>query len=62
MATNSTLVTHVEQPNPSDDAIVYTMLCGETCIMFVDGEHIPEDFDFFLYADAEKASCEACLC
>lgn len=59
-------ITHVDDGTGSeeDGPQVWTMLCGEQCIVFdeeVDGSSIaPPGFDFYPINWAHKANCEQC--
>lgn len=44
------------------EAYVWTVLCGEQCFAWDDGEVDPPGFDFFLLGHGhEKATCKRCL-
>ena len=53
-------ITHVEIPDQDPESLIIRTLCGETCIVFDDGQITPFDFDFYLYRDKEMATCSAC--
>ena len=53
-------ITHVERPDFDDEALFAEMLCGASCFILDDGFTIPEGFDYYLFRDAQKASCLAC--
>jgi len=53
-------ITHVldESANPPS-AMVWRMLCGESCFAYEDGTLDP-DLDFYGLRDAAKATCSEC--
>ncbi len=53
-------VVHIEAPGQTDEQLVYAMLCGEQCMIFDDGEPIPEGFDFVDFNHPGGSDCEPC--
>lgn len=56
-------IVHIEESSSlhnSDDKFVHTMLCGEQCIIWENGNIEPKGFDFCLFKDAHLANCMNC--
>lgn len=43
------------------EALVYTMWCGEQCIVFDNGDTVPPGFDFYLEGGADLSDCDQCV-
>jgi hypothetical protein len=54
------MASHIEREDASEESLVYTMLCGEQCVVFDNGTVVPPGFDFYLFEHGDRATCPHC--